>query len=125
VALIVVTRYLVPSEQESSFAARARAALDVLRVRPGCRRGHLGRAMDEPTRWVMQTEWDSVGSYRRALSTYEVKVGAIPLMYQAIDEPTAYEVLLAADPAGLSASVSDRAPGASTDGPGRVAGTVT
>jgi quinol monooxygenase YgiN len=125
VALVVVTRYLVPPDQESSFPARARQALDVLRTRPGCRRGHVGRAMDDPARWILQTEWDSVGSYRRALSTYEVKVGAVPLMCQAIDEPTAYEVLLAGDPAGLSTSVSDRAPGASTDGPGRGAGAVT
>jgi hypothetical protein len=32
-----------------------------------------------------------VGSYRRALSKNEVKMNAIPLLAQAIDEPGAYE----------------------------------
>ncbi len=118
-ALIVVTRYLVPPDQDGPFREQARQALDVLRTQTGCRRGHVGRSMDDPTRWLLQTEWDSVGSYRRALSAYEVKLRAVPLMYRAIDEPTAYEVLLAGDSAGLAESASDRAPGASTASPGR------
>jgi hypothetical protein len=32
-----------------------------------------------------------VGSYRRALSNINVKMNAIPLLAQAIDEPGAYE----------------------------------
>jgi hypothetical protein len=32
-----------------------------------------------------------VGSYRRALSNNTVKMNAIPLLAQAIDEPGAYE----------------------------------
>jgi hypothetical protein len=35
----------------------------------------------------------NIGSYRRALSPYEVKVVAVPLLSQAIDEPTAYDPL--------------------------------
>jgi hypothetical protein len=38
-------------------------------------------------------EWENVGSYRRALSPYEVKLTAVPLLSLAIDEPTAYEDL--------------------------------
>jgi hypothetical protein len=34
-----------------------------------------------------------VGSYRRALSTYEVKRGAVQLLSRTIDEPSAYEPL--------------------------------
>ena len=41
----------------------------------------------------MVTRWRDVGSYRRALSSYDVKVGAVPLLSRAIDEPSAYETL--------------------------------
>jgi hypothetical protein len=43
--------------------------------------------------WVLETRWTNVGSYRRALSAYDVKLGAVPLLSRAIDEPSAYEVL--------------------------------
>ncbi len=41
----------------------------------------------------MVTRWKDVGSYRRALSSYDVKVGAVRLLGRAIDEPSAYESL--------------------------------
>ena len=59
----------------------------------GYAEGHLGRNVDDPTLWVMVTRWKDVGSYRRALSSYDVKVGAVPLLSRAIDEPSAYESL--------------------------------
>ena len=40
---------------------------------------------------VLTTEWVNVGSYRRALSPFEVKMTAVPLLSRCIDEPTAYE----------------------------------
>lgn len=121
-ALVVVTRYVVAEPQAATFGPQARAALDALRGQPGCRRGHLGRSMDDPTRWLLQTEWDSTGSYRRALSAYDVKLRAVPVMYHAIDEPTAYEVLVEAGPGGLTESASDRAADAATASPGRPGG---
>ena len=36
--------------------------------------GQLGRNVDDPTLWVMVTRWQDVGSYRRALSAYDVKM---------------------------------------------------
>ena len=107
--LVVVTRYVVPQVEGADFRERAREALDALRGQTGCRRGHVGRSMDEPTRWLLQTEWDTVGAYRRALSSYDVKVRAVPVMYHAIDEPTAYEALVEGGPDGLIDTVSDRA----------------
>ena len=35
-----------------------------------------------------------VGAYRRALSSYDVKVGAVPLLSRALDEPSAYEAVV-------------------------------
>jgi quinol monooxygenase YgiN len=122
--LVVVTRYVVPEAEAASFRERGRAALDALRTCPGCRRGHLGRSIDDPTRWLLQTEWESTGAYRRALSSYDVKLRAVPVMYFAVDEVTAYEALVEA-PDGPSGDLvdhdSDRDPGAGSASLGRPA----
>lgn len=68
-------------------------ALAVLAERPGYVGGAVGRNVDEPDLWVLTTTWENVGSYRRALSSYAVKVAAVPVLSQAIDEPSAYETL--------------------------------
>jgi quinol monooxygenase YgiN len=119
VPLVVVTRYVVPEAESATFRERAREALDALRSQPGCRRGHVGRALDDPTRWLLQTEWDSTGAYRRGLSSYDVKLRAVPVMYHAVDEVTAYEALVEAAADGLTDHASDRDPGAATASPGR------
>lgn len=76
---------------DSNFRAELESAFAILRERPGSVGGHLGRNVDDPTIWVMVTLWENVGSYRRALSSYEVKVGAVPLLSRALDEVSAYE----------------------------------
>ena len=117
----MVSRFAVAEPDAGDFAERARLALAALAARPGFRRGRVGRSIDEPAEWVLVTEWDGVGAYRRALSAYEVKVDATPLLAQARDEPGAYEVLVAADGPGaeLTAAASDRAPDAASAGPDR------
>ena len=109
--MLVVTRYRVDPDDAGDFLERARTALAALAVRPGWRSGRIGRATDDPGLWVLSTEWDSVGTYRRALSAYDVKVGATPLLSLAIDEASAFEVIEAAGlgadglaaPSGLAA----------------------
>jgi|SRR4051794_15367995 len=98
--MLVVTRYVVSESEASTFAAQARAALDALRAHPGCRMAVIGRAVDDPRLWTLTTRWESVGTYRRALSSYDVKLHAVPLMYSAIDEATAFEELAAWDADG-------------------------
>lgn len=61
--------------------------------RPGYVHGTLGRNLDDPTLWSLVTYWENVGSYRRALSAYDVKLNAVPLLSRAIDEPSAYELV--------------------------------
>lgn len=108
--MLVVTRFAVAPGDAAGFLPRARAALDALAARPGWRSGRIGRATDDAARWVLTTEWDSVGAYRRALSAYDVKVAAVPLLSLAADEVSAYEVLVAqgqgsdglAGPSGLA-----------------------
>ena len=70
---------------EVEFTDRMTTALRVLAARPGYLSGSAGRSTDDPTRWVLITEWANVGSYRRALGAYEVKLYATPLLAQAID----------------------------------------
>lgn len=91
--MLVVTRYRVPTGEAVRFRERARHALAVLAERPGWLAGHIGRAADDPTLWVVSSEWKNVGSYRRALSSYDVKVEAVPLLSLAIDEPSAFEII--------------------------------
>ena len=92
--MLVVTRYRVDPHDQAAFRRDALIALQVLTARPGCTGGHLGRAVDEPELWTLTTTWESVGAYRRALSNTQVKMVAVPLMYRAIDESTAFEHLV-------------------------------
>ena len=106
--MLVVNRFVV--SDETAFTPRASAALAALAGRPGFVSGRFGRAVDEPDRWCLVTRWESVGAYRRALSAFEVKVEATPLLAESLDEPSAYEVLLAAGPGGpVTTATSDRA----------------
>jgi quinol monooxygenase YgiN len=91
--VLVVNRFRVPVEDGEAFRAELAAAHDVLAQRPGYVEGQVGRNLDDPTLWVLTTRWENVGAYRRALSAYDVKLQAVPLLSRAVDEPSAYEVV--------------------------------
>jgi antibiotic biosynthesis monooxygenase (ABM) superfamily enzyme len=91
--VLVVSRFVVPVEDGEAFRAELAAAHAVLAERPGYVDGRIGRNLDDPTLWVLTTRWDNVGAYRRALSSYDVKLHAVPLLSRAVDEPSAYEVV--------------------------------
>jgi quinol monooxygenase YgiN len=105
--VLVVTRYRVPPEENQLFRAQARDALDAFAAQPGHVRGRVGRSADEPDLWVLVTEWENVGAYRRALSAYDVKMRAVPVMYRALVEPTAYELLERTDHSSNSGDSGD------------------
>lgn len=83
----------MPDDAAGSFRTELERALAVLAQQKGYADGRLGRNVDDPTLWTMVTRWRDVGSYRRALSSYDVKVGAVPLLSRAVDEPSAYELV--------------------------------
>jgi quinol monooxygenase YgiN len=91
--MISVTHFAV-DEIDTAFEERARTALAALAARPGYRRGSVGRSTDDPTRWIIVTEWANVGSYRRALGAFEVRMSATPLLAQAIDQDSSFEELV-------------------------------
>ncbi len=102
--MLAVTRYRIAADEESSFAGRAHDALAALAARPGYLRGHVGRSTDEPGLWALVSEWVGVGAYRRALSSYDVKIRAVPLLSLAVDEPSAYEIVSSVVPDGTDGS---------------------
>lgn len=104
-------RFAVGEAPEAEFVASGRDALEVLATRPGYQRGQLARAYDNPNVWCLVTEWASVGAYRRALSAYDVKLRATPLLARAVPEESAFEPLAtAASGEPVQVLDSDRAP---------------
>lgn len=91
--MLVVSRFRVPVDEGEQFGADLQQALEALAERPGHLAGTIGRNVDDPTLWVLSTRWEHVGAYRRALSAYDVKLRAVPLLGRALDEPSAYEVV--------------------------------
>lgn len=96
--MLVVTRFDVPEAAAEQFLEQARTALAALASRTGYLQGRIGQAVDDPTAWVLSTEWSGIGAYRRSLSPYDVKVALAPLMPYSRNEVSAYE-LVVSDPA--------------------------
>lgn len=88
--MLAFSRFRVPAEVVPDFTLRARAAVDFFATRPGCLSADLLRNLDDPGLWTITTRWADVGSYRRSFNGYEAKVGLVPLLSEAIDEPSAY-----------------------------------
>jgi hypothetical protein len=91
--VLVVSRFRVTEAEAGEFRTAVDRAQAALAERPGYVSGTVGRNVDDPTLWVLTTTWENVGSYRRALSSYDVKLHAVALLGRAIDEPSAYEVV--------------------------------
>ena len=87
--MLVVNRF----RGDDTLRADLEAAIEVLATMPGLEHATLGRNLDEPGLWVLVTRWRDVGSYRRALSSYDVKVGVVPVLSRAVDEASAFEVV--------------------------------
>ena len=75
---------------------RLAGALDVFSGCDGFRGGWVGLGVDtadDGEHWLLVAHWASVGQYRRALSSVDVRLAAVPVLAQARDEPTGFEVL--------------------------------
>lgn len=89
--MIAISRFTVPEPDSDDFLARAETAVAALAAAEGFLTADLARNLDEPTLWTITTRWQNVGSYRRALGSYQAKMTVVPLLSMAIDEPSAYE----------------------------------
>lgn len=72
------------------FERRLAPAIEVLCAKPGFLDAEVAQNLDDPELWVLVTRWENVGSYRRALGGLESKMVVVPLLSEAIDEPSAY-----------------------------------
>jgi len=90
--VLVVHRFRVPDDA-AEFRADLDRALATLAACPGHVDGRIGRNVDEPDLWVLVTTWENPGAYRRALSSYDVKLHAVAVLGRAVDEPGAYEIV--------------------------------
>jgi hypothetical protein len=90
---LVISRFRYADDRTGRASVELGVCLDQLRAKTGFIGGSVGRALDDPTLWVLHTQWANVGSYRRALSAYDIKVSVVPLLSYAVDEPSAYEVI--------------------------------
>jgi hypothetical protein len=88
--VLVVARLRPPGDEES-FRSDVRRAIDAMATRPGHVKSSLGRALDDPSLWVLVSEWINVGSYRRAIGNVDVRMASGVLMGAAVNEPSAYE----------------------------------
>ena len=89
--MIVVSRFRVAEGEAAQFRDDLDRARTALAAQPGFVSGRIGRNVDDTELWVLTTEWEGPGAYRRALSSYDVKLAAVPTLSRAIDEPSAYE----------------------------------
>ena len=55
--------------------------------------GAIGQSTDDLELRTIATRWTNIGAYRRSLSSFDVRVTAIPLLSTAIDEPSSYELV--------------------------------
>lgn len=96
--MLVISRFRVADDQTEQFRVGLQEALEVLGSQRGFVDGSIGRNVDDPALWVLQTRWTGPGAYRRGLGAYDVKVRAWALLGQALDEPSAYEVVTPGEP---------------------------
>ena len=103
-AMFAIARFTTTSISpwsESELFEHAQVALQLLAGRPGYLGGRFGVATDQEfdrasgstpnSVYALVTEWENVGSYRRALSGFEIKMSVVPLLSRAVDEPGGFE----------------------------------
>lgn len=92
--MLAVNRLRANGSADEQVTAELSVLIDVLATLPGFGRARAGRSLDEPDVWILLTEWESVGTYRRALSSHAVKTSGYPVFIRMMDEPGAYELLI-------------------------------
>ena len=88
--VFAIARFRVEGSRQAEFMERLTIAHNALKACSGYLNGEIGLNTDEPGLIALVTRWENIGSYRRALSNYQVKVDAVPVLAEAIDEPGGY-----------------------------------
>lgn len=91
--VLAVNRFRATAATAAGLRADLERVRELFMDRPGCVAAWLGRNLDDPELWVLTSRWADLGSYRRALSSYDGKLLIVPVLAHALDEPGAYEVV--------------------------------
>ena len=78
--MLAIARFRIPRNDAVDFRNELEQVKGVLSAAAGFISGSIGQNLDDPTLWVLTTEWENVGSYRRALSSTRAKLEAIPIL---------------------------------------------
>ena len=92
-----------------AFTAAAVQALEIIAGFDGFVEGHVLHNVDDHGRYVVATRWVDVGSMRRSMSSARAKLEVWPFLAGMRDEPSVFETLASATPAG-----TDRFPSSAT-----------
>ncbi len=90
--MLVVNRFRAGGDDPASLRADLELVHGLLADKPGTSPAGSAATSTTPALWTLTTRWENVGAYRRALSSYELKL-QMPVLMRAIDEPSAYEVV--------------------------------
>ena len=88
--------------QVDAWLKQAASAIEILTQRTGFIDASVIRSADEHDQFLVLSQWIDVGSYRRALSSTEAKMGVWPFLATMHDRPSAFETLFAADLDGIT-----------------------
>lgn len=132
--MLLAIRFAVPvdgdepgdaAEAVEQVVAQVAEAAGILARQPGWTSGRVARAVDPDadgrTLVLLIVEFESAGSYRRALGAMDVRMSVVPVLYRALDEPTAYEVLADVGPDAIEWAPGDLDPGHRAAGIGQLA----
>ena len=97
-----VTALRFVSTDAATLVGQLRHAVELLATFEGFVDARIARAVDSAQLISLNLGWENVGAYRRALSSFEVKVAVVPLLSQALDEASAFEVLQVTDSHGIA-----------------------
>lgn len=92
--MLAVNRLHAFGDADEQVTAELALLIDLLATLPGFLRARAERCIDERDVWLLLTEWEGVGTYRRALSSHAVKTSGNPGFVRIVDESGVYEVLL-------------------------------
>lgn len=76
------------------WVREAERVIDLFSAKPGFQSAKAGLALDDDSTGLLFLSFDSVGNYRRALSSYDIKLEATSFLSTARDESSAFEILL-------------------------------
>ena len=91
--IAVVGQLIVPAAKRDSFDQGYDRMSELFSESPGFLSMELGQSTDSLEVLTVIHRWESVGSYRKALSRYEVKAEVIPFLSQFTHDSVTVEII--------------------------------